>query len=184
MEFETAEAAIASIDPNESVDLIVWSLGSRSMTSLDCQQELENLKAKFPRSPIALLAACDDPSEVAKAMHLGARGYVPTSYDHEQVWEILRFVRAGGTYVPVSVLDDPEHHETAPTPPKAMRAKSLEKLTPRELAVAEKLRQGKPNKIIAHELQISESTVKVFVHRILTKLDAINRTEVAYLFQE
>ena len=60
----------------------------------------------------------------------------------------------------------------------------MQDLTPREMDVAERLRQGKPNKIIAHELQISESTVKVFVHRILTKLGAINRTEVAYLFQE
>ena len=41
------------------------------------------------------------------------------------------------------------------------------------------LRQGKPNKIIAHELGIRESTVKVFVHRILTKLRATNRTELA-----
>jgi DNA-binding NarL/FixJ family response regulator len=43
------------------------------------------------------------------------------------------------------------------------------------------LRQGKPNKIIAHELEISESTVKVFVRRILMKLHASNRTEVAFL---
>jgi DNA-binding NarL/FixJ family response regulator len=43
------------------------------------------------------------------------------------------------------------------------------------------LRQGKPNKIIAHDLGITESTVKVFVRRILIKLHASNRTEVASL---
>jgi DNA-binding NarL/FixJ family response regulator len=54
-------------------------------------------------------------------------------------------------------------------------------LTPRESEVLARLRQGKPNKIIAHELAISESTVKVFVRRILIKLHASNRTEVACL---
>ena len=43
------------------------------------------------------------------------------------------------------------------------------------------LRQGKPNKVIAYELDISESTVKTFVRRILIKLRAVNRTEVAHL---
>jgi DNA-binding NarL/FixJ family response regulator len=54
-------------------------------------------------------------------------------------------------------------------------------LTPRESEVLARPRQGKPNKIIAHELEISESTVKVFVRRILMKLHALNRTEVASL---
>jgi DNA-binding NarL/FixJ family response regulator len=43
------------------------------------------------------------------------------------------------------------------------------------------LRHGAPNKVIAHELGVSESTVKAFVQRILSKLHAVNRTEVAYL---
>jgi DNA-binding NarL/FixJ family response regulator len=38
-----------------------------------------------------------------------------------------------------------------------------------------------PNKVIAHELKITESTVKVFVRRILMKLGASNRTEAASL---
>jgi DNA-binding NarL/FixJ family response regulator len=49
--------------------------------------------------------------------------------------------------------------------------------------VAARLRQGRPNKLIAYELAISESTVKVFVRRILTKLGAANRTEAALLIE-
>jgi DNA-binding NarL/FixJ family response regulator len=56
-----------------------------------------------------------------------------------------------------------------------------EGLTPREMEVVARLRQGKPNKVIAYELEISESTVKAFVRRILIKLNALNRTEVAHL---
>ena len=62
-----------------------------------------------------------------------------------------------------------------------MREVRSRRLTPRESEVLARLRQGKPNKIIAHELEITENTVKVFVRRILMKLGASNRTAVASL---
>ena len=42
-------------------------------------------------------------------------------------------------------------------------------LTPRELSVIDLLREGKPNKLIARELDMQESTVKVHVRNILTR---------------
>jgi DNA-binding NarL/FixJ family response regulator len=47
--------------------------------------------------------------------------------------------------------------------------------------VIDALRRGKPNKIIANELNMRESTVKVHVRNIMKKLNATNRTQVAYL---
>lgn len=61
-----------------------------------------------------------------------------------------------------------------PAPPPVETA-----LTARETQVLLRLREGKPNKIIAHEMGISENTVKVHVRRILRKLRAANRTEAA-----
>ena len=55
--------------------------------------------------------------------------------------------------------------------------------TERQAAVVEKLSQGKPNKIIAYELDMQESTVKVHIRNIMRKLKATNRTEVAFLYQ-
>ena len=52
--------------------------------------------------------------------------------------------------------------------------------TTRQTSVAKALRQGKANKIIAYELNMCESTVKVHVRHIMKKLGATNRTEVAY----
>jgi DNA-binding NarL/FixJ family response regulator len=53
--------------------------------------------------------------------------------------------------------------------------------TVRQTAVVKALRQGKPNKIIAYELKMKESTVKVHVRNIMRKLKAKNRTQVAYM---
>jgi DNA-binding NarL/FixJ family response regulator len=66
-------------------------------------------------------------------------------------------------------------------PAGAPETAPFQHLTPRESEVLARLRQGKPNKIIAHELEISESTVEMFGRRILMKLHASNRTEVASL---
>jgi DNA-binding NarL/FixJ family response regulator len=48
--------------------------------------------------------------------------------------------------------------------------------TKRELDLIDLLRSGKPNKLIAHKLDISESTVKAHLRNIMTKLHAKNRT--------
>ena len=52
--------------------------------------------------------------------------------------------------------------------------------TARQAAVVEALQRNKANKIIAYELKMRESTVKVHVRNIMKKLHATNRTEVAY----
>jgi DNA-binding NarL/FixJ family response regulator len=56
-------------------------------------------------------------------------------------------------------------------------------LTAREIEVLNGLRQGKSNKVIAYELNISISTVKIYVRNIMKKLKATNRTQVAFLLQ-
>jgi DNA-binding NarL/FixJ family response regulator len=52
------------------------------------------------------------------------------------------------------------------------------RFTQREAAVLERLRQGQPNKIIAHALGVSESTVKVHLRSIMSKLKVRNRTQI------
>jgi DNA-binding NarL/FixJ family response regulator len=52
-------------------------------------------------------------------------------------------------------------------------------LTLRELSVIDLLREGKPNKLIAVQLEMQENTVKVHVRNILKKLNATNRTHAA-----
>jgi DNA-binding NarL/FixJ family response regulator len=53
------------------------------------------------------------------------------------------------------------------------------RLTQREIAVLALMKHGKPNKIIAHELGMSASTVKVHVRHIMRKMGAANRTQAA-----
>jgi DNA-binding CsgD family transcriptional regulator len=52
-------------------------------------------------------------------------------------------------------------------------------LTPREFEVLSLAAEGCPNKVIARDLNISEHTVKLHMHRVISKLDVSNRTEAA-----
>jgi len=69
-------------------------------------------------------------------------------------------------------------------PKGAEGASGLSGLTTRQLAVLEAVRRGKANKIIAYELNMCESTVKVHLRNIMKKLRARNRTEAAFMIHE
>jgi DNA-binding NarL/FixJ family response regulator len=104
----------------------------------------------------------------------GAKGYIPTTMGFEIAVEAVRFVLAGGTYVPAECLLSGIPFTLTPSRPVGSGV-----ITGREIAVVRAIQQGKPNKIIAYELNMCESTVKVHVRHIMRKLRAKNRTDVA-----
>ena len=134
---------------------------------------LKTLLESFPGISVIVLGYKNDPELARTAISYGAKGYIPFTMEFAIAVEAVRFVLAGGTYVPVDCLDC---LGVAATPPAAPGA-----VTSRELAVVRAIQQGKSNKIIAHDLTMSESTVKVHIRNIMKKLKAKNRTEVAML---
>lgn len=162
--------------------LIVFSIGAARVSDPEVTEDIDRLAQSFPKVPIVLLSDHEDIEEVAKAIDHGVRGYIPTKLDLSEAAAGIHCVEAGGTFVPADILVKFVQHQRAMSRPGFDDEKTLWKdLTPREMEVIARLRQGKPNKVIAYELDISESTVKTFVRRILIKLRAVNRTEVAHL---
>ena len=135
---------------------------------------LKVLSELAPRTPIIVLAYNNAPELVRTAICHGAKGYIPVTMGFEITIEALRFVLAGGTYVPMDCLLARGGPEDAPSQPPTSGL-----VTARELAVVRSIQKGKSNKVIAYELNMCESTVKVHVRRIMKKLNAKNRTDVA-----
>ncbi len=136
---------------------------------------------RLPEASAVVLSDRDDAEEVNRALTQGVRGYIPTSVECEVAVAALRLIGAGGTFVPVKAL-----HSTTARPddrPEAGRQRRSDglDLTPRELSVIDLLREGKPNKLIARQLDMQENTVKVHVRNILKKLNAANRTHAAFV---
>jgi DNA-binding NarL/FixJ family response regulator len=161
-------------------DTIIFSIGAASVRDPDVLGKITLLRRHISRVPLVLLSDRDDIDDIDEAMKHGVRGYIPTSLEPSEAAAALQCVAAGGTYVPASALSKlAQDRQNGPRPSIKHETSALKRLTPRESEVLARLRQGKPNKIIAHELRITENTVKVFVGQILLKLGASNRTEVA-----
>jgi DNA-binding NarL/FixJ family response regulator len=157
-----------------AASLILWCLSGQNDPQM--QQEITLLAPRQKGVPIILVSDAEDLDHIVYALNEGARGYIPTSVSLEVAIEAMYLVNAGGTYVPASSLVAAHRSSQEPGIPKRLGI-----FTARQAAVVEALRKGKANKIIAYELNMRESTVKVHVRSIMKKLKAKNRTEVAFL---
>jgi DNA-binding NarL/FixJ family response regulator len=136
---------------------------------------LTKLSELFPGIPVIVLAEKTDPELALTAIRHGARGYIPFTMRFDIAVEAVRFVLAGGTYVPMDCVFATGGAGIAAGKPSP----SAEAVTSRELAVVRAIQQGKSNKVMAYDLNMCESTVKVHIRNIMKKLKAKNRTEVA-----
>jgi DNA-binding NarL/FixJ family response regulator len=161
------------------VSLVIFNTHGESLRNADVAGEMAMI-AKAAGSSLVIMSELDDATEVLLAVQLGARGYLPAGLPFRQVMAAIRFIDEGGTYIPVCVLASSELQRTSPPQPMDERGRPIE-FSPRQLQVLERLQQGKQNKIIAYELGMCESTVKVHIRHIMRKLNARNRTQVVLL---
>jgi DNA-binding NarL/FixJ family response regulator len=165
-------------------DIIIFSIGAASVGDPGLHGKISLLRRHMSRIPLVLLSDRDDVIDIVAAIEHGVRGYISTSLEPSEAAAALRCVAAGGTFIPASALIKLAQDRQCRSSHLGERETDpFEHLTPRESEVLARLGQGKPNKIIAHELEISESTVKIFVRQILIKLRASNRTEVASMMR-
>jgi DNA-binding NarL/FixJ family response regulator len=148
---------------------------------------LARVRAAFPGAALVVLSDDHRPASVARAAGHGARGCFSTSADLRVLVQGLRLVLAGGTAMPVAVAAGPERAAPIarePSPDAAVSGFSAGLFTPKEMEVLRSLVGGRPNKLIARELAVCETTVKVHLLHIFRKLGATNRTQAALLARE
>lgn len=133
------------------------------------------LRAEFPSVPIAMISASTDPRLMRQAMDYGAAGFIPKSTPVADIRSAIHALLAGDHWLP-NMDDLPE---TAIE--DAALATRLSNLTPQQLRVLSMVSEGKLNKQIAYDLDISEATVKSHVSAILQKLGVNSRTQAVIL---
>ncbi|WP_311029693.1 response regulator transcription factor [Mesorhizobium koreense] len=184
LEFRTVESIeeLRRLDGAKAApSALLLILGSRKVTEQSARDEIVSLVSAFKNIPVIVIADSDDPVQILSALESGARGYIPSNVRLKVAAEAVALARAGGVFVPArAFLTLRESILSA-----ANGARPLHSMfTAREADVVEALRQGKANKIIAYELNLCESTVKVHIRSIMRKLKATNRTEVAYKLRD
>lgn len=134
---------------------------------------LKELMQDRPTLLIVVLSGSDKREDMQRALDAGAMGFIPKTATAAVMLGALRLVLAGGIYVP------PEMVQAAGGRRGATDSAGHLQLTPRQLEVLARAIDGKPNKVIARELGLTEATVKAHIAAVLRALNVSNRTEAA-----
>lgn len=121
------------------------------------------------------------------------RGVLPMNLKLDVWLSVVRLVLRGGEYFPLSLFEPIMGQKWGAVaadieePAKANRQQEsdpddFDELTDRELQILGMVARGLQNKLIAAALGLSEHTVKIHLHNIITKLGAHNRTEAAAIY--
>jgi DNA-binding NarL/FixJ family response regulator len=135
------------------------------MPELDGVNAIYEIRAAEPNARVIVLTTFDGDEDIYRGMRAGAKSYLLKDVRREELFQCIREVHAGRTFVPPAIA--------------AKLAERLpgEGLSPRESEVLKLLAEGKPNKLIGAALDISEVTVKSHVQAVFKKLNVLSRTE-------
>jgi len=135
------------------------------MPELDGVNAIYEIRAADPNARIIVLTTFDGDEDIYRGMRAGAKSYLLKDVRREELFQCIRDVHAGKTFVPPAIAC------------KLAERLNAEVLTPRELEVLRLVADGKPNKLIGSDLAITEVTVKSHVQSVFRKLNVLSRTE-------
>lgn len=182
----TRDVNVACQTPSHAIALI---LIDSELPSAEAAVVL--LHASHPKANLAVMY----PS-VAEARQSAAsgrwsrlcRGLLPMDLAMEIWLAVVRLILSGGEYFPSFPIDTLPHLNGDSAGQRRFHDHPTEqvpaRLTARELQILEKASQGMQNKLIAAEFKLSEHTVKVHLHNIISKLGVHNRTEAAARYHQ
>ena len=154
-----------------------------TMPGVHGREHLAEVIAAWPGVPVIVLSGAESPALIRELLAMGVQGFIPKAYSADVMLSAVRLVLSGGVYIPPMMLqaDEPLVAPPPSTTGEGAAAQLEERLhqllTERQLDVLRLLSTGKPNKVIASDLGISEGTVKIHLAAIFRALNVRNRVE-------
>jgi DNA-binding NarL/FixJ family response regulator len=145
------------------------------MSDGDGLMALGRIKLDRPEMPVLMFSGFDNPTYIARAVALGANGYVLKSTTKDKLIDAIQKVANGDS---IWARDELRRVTGALATPRLASDVDVP-LTKRESEVLKQLAKGLTNKQIADELDISYETVKEHVQHILRKIGVTDRTQAA-----
>jgi DNA-binding NarL/FixJ family response regulator len=138
------------------------------MPQMDGVSTIQQLRVRWPAVRVLVLTTYDTDAEIVRAIEAGATGYLLKDAPREELYHAVLATARGQSYLSPAV---------ATRLVGQMHAPAQEPLSQREREVLSWIAHGASNKEIAHQLHISEATVKSHVLHIFAKLGVNDRTQ-------
>ena len=154
-------------------DLLLLDLNMKGMNGLETLRTMRDLEID---ARIILITVSDAPEDLIAAIRAGSDGYILKDNDPDDILKLIDSAMHGRNAISpelTSLL------ATALREESVVEQRSQASLTERETAILKCLAAGMSNKLIARELDIMESTVKVHIRNLLKKLKFRSRVEAA-----
>lgn len=164
-------------------DLVLLDL---DMPVMNGTEALAQMLAANRELPVVMLTVSEDAEDLKEAFVLGARGYLVKNIDAEYLVNSVRQVVAGESVMSPEMTSKfvngirAKHLSLMPE----VRPETVKSLTERERQILGCLAQGASNREMANLLNMSESTVKAHLQRIMRRFDSSSRVQAAVFAAE
>ncbi len=164
--------ALRLIDREQNVDLVILNIDNLRETAFE---SIEKLRHASESVKIAIISSLEDLAQIKKLIKAGVTGYIPRQINLNTMHEAVDLLVSGKSYIP-KALQDLKTENNFKT--------GVKTLTTRQSEVLELIAQGKSNKQIAYEMNVSEATVKLHINALLRTLKVTNRTQAVVTAQK
>ncbi len=156
-------------------DIFLMDIRMDGMSGLEAG---EAILTQHPEARLLFLTTFSDDEYIIKALHIGAKGYL-LKQDFKSILPALKAVMEGQTVFGDKITEKLPDLIQSHTSPDSFASYGL---TPKEYALIQLVADGLNNKEIAHELFLSEGTVRNYLSVILEKLSLRDRTQLAIFY--
>ncbi len=175
METDTApsfDTACQMIEDSGPYDLVLLDYKMPGMHGID---SVKAAMAMAGGQRVALISGEATKAIAEEALEAGAAGFVPKTLPAKSLVNAIKFMAMGEQYAPIDFMTAADEAETHPL---------AEKLTQREMQVLKGLTEGKSNKEIARDLDLTAPPIKLHMKTLYRKLEVGNRTQAAIIARD
>ena len=154
------------------------------MPGIDGIEATRRIVAAGSRARILVVTSHDDDTLVLHALRAGASGFFLKDAAADRLCEAVRAVAAGDTLLAPPIARRLVESQLGESGARLALRPRFDSLTERERDIVRRLARGLSNAALAHEIALSEATVKTHVTRLLSKLGVRSRVQAVVLAYE